>query len=153
VTGSSKHRKRGHAKQRADYRRAKRALKQWGERAIDMGTTPGRQLAAWRDALIEDLGGDEHVSTQQLTVIELAARTKVLLDGVDAWLFGQPTKHEGSSRLYSKRDRKLYPIVRQRQALADSLARYMAMLGLERRAKVHDLDEYVVDQYGDGSDE
>ena len=153
MTGSSKHRKRGHAKQRADYRRAKRALKQWGERAIDMRTTPGRQLAAWRDALIEDLGGDEHVSTQQLTVIELAARTKVLLDGVDAWLFGQPTKHEGSSRLYSKRDRKLYPIVRQRQALADSLARYMAMLGLERRAKVHDLDEYVVDQYGDGSDE
>jgi hypothetical protein len=153
VTASTKKRKRGHAKQRAEYRQAKRALKQWGERAIDMRTTPGKQLAAWRDALIEDLGGEEQVSTQQLTVIELAARTKVLLDGVDAWLFGQPTKHEGSTRLFSKRDRKLYPIVRQRQALADSLARYMGMLGLERRAKAYDLGDYVVQQYGEASDE
>ena len=84
---------------------------------------------------------------------ELAARTKVLLDGVDAWLFGKPTKHEGSTRLFSKRDRKLYPIVRQRQALADSLARYMGMLGLERRAKVYDLGEYVVEQYGEATEE
>ena len=102
-------RKRGHAKQRADYRRAKSALKRWGDRAIDGRTSQGKALRAWRDALVEDLGGEEQVSTQQLTVIELAARTKVLLDGVDAWLFGQPTKHEGASRLFSKRDRKLYP--------------------------------------------
>jgi hypothetical protein len=29
----------------------------------------------------------------------------------------------------------------------------MGMLGLDRRAKVHDLDEYVVDQYGEASNE
>jgi hypothetical protein len=29
----------------------------------------------------------------------------------------------------------------------------MGMLGLERRAKVYDLDEYVVEQYGEASGE
>ncbi len=98
---------------------------------------------AWKDALIEDLGGEEQVSAQQLTVLELAARTKVLLDGIDAWLFEQPS-------LVNKRDRKLFTVVKERQQLADSLARYMSMLGLERRSKVYDLADYVVETYGDG---
>jgi hypothetical protein len=153
MTGSGSVRKRGRAEHLSEYHQARSALKRWGERAIDGRTSQGKALTSWRDALVEDLGGEEQVSTQQLTVIELAARTKVLLDGVDAWLFGQPTKHEGATRLFSKRDRKLYPIVRQRQALADSLARYMGQLGLDRRAKVHDLDEYVVEQYGEASEE
>ncbi len=67
-------------------------------------------------------------------------------------MFQEPGAHEGASRLFSKRERKLYPIVRQRQALADSLARYMGMLGLDRRAKIYDLSDYVVEQYGDGSE-
>jgi hypothetical protein len=125
---------------------AKRAMQAWGERAIDGRTRPGKALTAWRDSLIEDLGGDDQVSAQQFTVLELAARTKVLLDGIDAWLFEQPS-------LVNKRDRKLFAVVKERQQLADSLARYMSMLGLERRAKVYDLGEYVVDQYGEASDE
>ena len=120
---------------------AKRNLRTWGERAIDGRTRTGKALAAWKDALIEDLGGEEQVSAQQLTVLELAARTKVLLDGIDAWLFEQPS-------LVNKRDRKLFAVVKERQQLADSLARYMSMLGLERRAKVYDLTDYVVEQYG-----
>ena len=121
---------------------AKRTLRTWGERAIDGRSRTGRALAAWRSALIDDLGGEEQVSAQQLTVLELAARTKVLLDGIDAWLFEQPS-------LVNKRDRKLFAVVKERQQLADSLARYMGMLGLERRAKVYDLTDYVVENYGD----
>ncbi len=145
-------RKRGRSKHRAEYRRAKRALQRWGDRAIDGRTSQGKALCAWRDALVQDLGGEDQVSAQQLTVIDLAARTKILLDGIDAYLFQEPGAHEGSSRLFSKRERKLYPIVRQRQALADSLARYMGMLGLARRARLYDLGDYVVEQYGDGSE-
>ncbi len=145
-------RKRGRSKHRAEYRQAKRALQRWGDRAIDGRTSQGKAFCAWRDALVQDLGGEDQVSAQQLTVIDLAARTKILLDGIDAYLFQEPGAHEGSSRLFSKRERKLYPIVRQRQALADSLARYMGMLGLARRAKVYDLSDYVVEQYGDGSE-
>ena len=120
---------------------AKRALKEWGSRAIDNRTRAGKLLVAWRDQLIEDMGGLEQVSAQQLTIVELAARTKVLLDGIDAWLFEQPT-------LVNKRERRVYAVVKERQQLADSLARYMAQLGLERRGKAHDLRAYVVETYG-----
>ena len=129
-------------RQRHGLTAAKATIREWGERAIDGRTRAGKTLAAWKDALIEDLGGEEQVSAQQLTVLELAARTKVLLDGIDAWLFEQPS-------LVNKRDRKLFAVVKERQQLADSLARYMGMLGLERRAKVYDLTEYVVENYGD----
>ncbi len=91
---------------------------------------------------MDDLGGPDQVSAQQLTVLELATRTKVLLDGIDAWLFEQPS-------LVNKRERRLFAIVKERQQLADSLARYMSMLGLERRGKVYDLSDYVVENYGE----
>ncbi len=118
---------------------AKRALRTWGERAIDGRTRQGKALAAWKGALLEDLGGPEHVSAQQLTVLEMAARTKILLDGIDAWLFEQPS-------LVNKSKRALFAVVRERQALADSLARYMAQLGMERRARVVSLADYVIEK-------
>jgi hypothetical protein len=46
--------------------------------------------------------------------------------------------------LVNARKRTLLPVVRERQALADALARYLAQLGLERRAKpVADLATYL----------
>ena len=135
------------AQHRREYQKhglntAKTALKEWGSRAIDNRTRAGRSLIVWREQLIEDLGGIDQVSAQQLTIVELSARTKILLDGIDAWLFEQPS-------LVNKRDRKLFSVVKERQQLADSLARYMSQLGLERRGKVYDLGEYVIDNYGE----
>jgi hypothetical protein len=124
---------------------AKTALKEWGSRAIDLRTRAGRSLLAWREQLIDDLGGIEQVSAQQLTVLELAARTKILLDGIDAWLFEQPS-------LINKRERRLFAVVKERQQLADSLARYMGQLGLERRGKIYDLSDYVVENYSEEPD-
>jgi hypothetical protein len=100
---------------------------------------------AWREQLIDDLGGIEQVSAQQLTVLELAARTKILLDGIDAWLFEQPS-------LVNKRERRLFAVVKERQQLADSLARYMGQLGLERRSKIYNLNDYVVENYSEEPD-
>jgi hypothetical protein len=74
--------------------------------------------------LVRDCGGD--VSTQQAAVIDPAVRTKLMLDSIDAWLLTQPS-------LVNARKRCLLPIVRERQQLADALARYMAALGLQRR--------------------
>jgi hypothetical protein len=45
------------------------------------------------------------------------------------WLLTQET-------LVNKRKRSLYPIVLQRQTLADGLARYLTQLGLARRHKI-----------------
>lgn len=115
----------------------KRAVKELGSRSIDGRTTVGKALLHWRSELIDDLGGETAVTTQQLAVVDLAVRSKLILDSIDAWLLRQPS-------LVNKRKKSLVPVVRERQQLADSLARYMAQLGLERRAKpVQSLSEYL----------
>src|SRR5215472_2330581 len=87
------------------------------------------------------LGGAEAISTQQAAVVDLAVKTKLLLDSIDAWLLQQPT-------LINKRARALLPVVRERQQLADALARYMGQLGLERKAKpAKDLASYLSEKY------
>ncbi len=112
--------------------RLKVAVKDLGGRVIDGRTALGKSLARWRAGLLQDLGGSEVVSIQELAVVDLAVRTKLLLDSVDAWLLTQPS-------LVNARKRALLPVVLQRQQLADALARYMAQLGLKRRAKTLDL--------------
>lgn len=69
-------------------------------------------------------------------------KTKLLLDSVDAWLLRQPS-------LVNARRRALLLVVLQRQQLADGLARYLSLLGLERRPRpVMDLDRYLETRYG-----
>ena len=68
--------------------------------------------------------------------VEVAARTRLYLDHVDAHLMALPT-------LVNRR-RKLLPLVEQRQRLADSLVRTLSTLGLERRPpKPVSLTEYL----------
>jgi hypothetical protein len=113
----------------------KRAVQQLGEHTIDGRTSIGKALARWRTDLINDLGGQ--VSTQELAVIDLAVKTKLLLDSADAWLLSQPS-------LVNARQRRLVAAVLQRQRLADALARYLALLGLKRRqAPAPSLDAYL----------
>jgi hypothetical protein len=120
--------------------RMKYAVKELGSRAIDGRTTVGRALLHWRSELIEDLGGVESVTTQQLAVVDLAVKSKLLLDSIDAWLLKQPS-------LVNARKKSVLPVVRERQQLADSLARYMGQLGLERRVKpTPSLQEYLAAQ-------
>ena len=115
----------------------KRALKEHGTRAIDRRTSLGKALDRWRDQLISDLGGSDQITTQQLAIVNLAVKTKLLLDSVDTWLLQQPT-------LVNARKRAVLPVVLQRQQLADSLARYMLHIGLERRARpVPTLNDYL----------
>ena len=123
---------------------ARRLLNEWGSLAIDGRSTLGRAIARWTDAIVADLGGPDAISAQQATIIELAVRSKILLDGVDGWLLQQRS-------LVNKRSRKLHPVVQQRQQLSDSLARYVGMLGLERRRPpAEDLTSYLERQnYGD----
>ena len=48
----------------------KSALSKPGARAIDRRTKIGRALLQWRNELIEDLGGVDAVTTQQLAIGE-----------------------------------------------------------------------------------
>jgi hypothetical protein len=88
----------------------------------------GEALAAWKAALVADLGGEQEISAMELSVIELATKTHLLLASVDRFLLGQKS-------LVNKSRRQLFPIVLQRQALADALAGYMRTLGLKKKSK------------------
>jgi hypothetical protein len=110
------------------------AINTLGNRFLDKRSFASRALIEWRENLIRDLGGE--VSTQQDAIINLAIKTKLLLDSIDTWLLQQPT-------LIIKRKRAVIPAVAQRQALADALARYMSMLGLARKAKLRNLGDIL----------
>ena len=88
----------------------------------------GEALKAWKAAIIDDLGGELQVSAMELSIIELACKTHLLLASVDRFLLEQES-------LVNKSKRQLFPIVLQRQTLADALAKYMAQLGLKKRSK------------------
>lgn len=106
----------------------KRAVKGLGGRVIDRRTSLGKALDQWRANLIADLGGKEEVSTQELAIVNLAVKTKLMLDSIDAWVLTQPS-------LVNARKRALLPVVRERVQLADALSRYLGQLGLKRRAR------------------
>ena len=109
-----------------------------GSRALPPSRTAlGRELRAWRAALLTDLGGEGAVSTQRETLVDAAVRTKLLVDSIDAYLLGLPS-------LVDKRHRRLWPVVQQRQALVGQLQSLLRDLGLERRAReAPDLRAYL----------
>ena len=99
-------------------------------------------MSQWQDALVQDLGGD--VSAQEATIIELATRTKFLLDGIDAWL-----RSQGRPPV-DKRPKKLWHVVKDTMPMRNALVGIMTSLGLERQEpKGISLSEYVEEQYGD----
>jgi hypothetical protein len=122
----------------------KARVKVRGLTAIDMRTAAAQALLAWRRELTADLGGEEAVSAQQRALIELAVRTRLYVDSLDAWIMEQPS-------LVNARKRSVHPVVLQRQQLTDALARYMIQLGLERKTKeVRDLKSYLAEHAYEG---
>ena len=106
----------------------KRAMKRLGSRAVDKRTRVGRALAAWQADIVANLGGHEALSAQQLAVVELVVRQKLILDSIDAFILAQPS-------LVNRKRKSMLPIVRERQLIADGLSRYLGQLGLERKTK------------------
>lgn len=126
--GRRSHKKSRSISQRHGLTRLKAAVRGLGGRVVDRRTTLGKALTEWREELISDLGGTDAISAQELAVVDLAVRTKLLLESVDAWLLTQPS-------LVNERTRALLPVVRERQQLADGLSRHLQTLGLKRRGK------------------
>jgi len=116
----------------------KKAVRTLGARALPPRSTAlGRALHEWRASLIADLGGDDAISTQQLALVDMAVRTKLLVDSVDAYVLAMPSP-------VNRQRRCLHPVVRERQALVGQLQSILRDLGLERRARpVPDLAAYL----------
>ena len=106
---------------------------------LDMRFRTGKALVRWRLELVQDLGGEDAISTQQAALIELAVRSKLMLDTIDNWILAQDS-------LVNKSKRAVIPVVVQRQQLADGLARYLSMLGLERKVRTKTLEEILNDE-------
>jgi hypothetical protein len=124
----------------------KARVKVRGLQAIDQRTVAAQALLGWQRELIEDLGGEAAVSAQQRALVEVAVRTRLYVDALDAWMM-----EHGS--LVNARRRALHPVVRERQQLVDSLARLLGLLGLERRQpKAVDLSAYLRARYGADED-
>ncbi|MCW5891590.1 MAG: hypothetical protein KIT14_13975 [bacterium] len=113
----------------------RRALAVLGTDRLDGRSAIAQAARRFKLDLVRDLGGDP--SAQQLAIIEVAARTMLLLSSVDDWIMRQPS-------LVNARKKALLPAVRERQQLADSLARMLGQLGLARKAApVESLDAYL----------
>jgi hypothetical protein len=121
-------------------------LRQLGSRAIDRRTATGHALAEWRRGLLADLGGEEHLSTQELVLVEQVTRPRMILDSVDGWLFAQ-------RGLVNRRTRSLLPVVRERTALVATLKGLLEALGLKRRTKqLPTLNAYLASKAAPGSE-
>jgi hypothetical protein len=107
-----------------------------GLASIDRRSSGARALLEWRDQLCADLGGLENLSAQRIVLVDLACRTKALVDHVDAYLLSLDS-------VVNKRRRALFPIAMQRQTLAESLARILNQLGLDRVEKRVSLESYL----------
>ena len=94
-----------------------------GMAEVDGRTRAMRAVAAWKADLVRDLGGD--LSAQRLTLVDLAAKNMLYLNHIDSFLMQQDS-------LVNKRKRAVLPLLRDRQALADSLLRLLGQLGLDR---------------------
>ncbi len=141
MNGARAHKKPARPYQRHGLCTLKQAVTTLGSRAIDRRTSLGRALGRWRAELLQDLGGVSAVSTQELVIVDLAVRTKLMLDSVDTWILEERS-------LVHLRKRALIPVVLQRQQMADALARYMGQLGLKRREKqIPTLAQYVGEKY------
>lgn len=116
----------------------KRAVAVLGSRALpSCRSALGRELRAWRGALVDDLGGIDNVSTQQAALVDMAVRTKLLVDSLDAYILSMPSA-------VNRQKRCLHPVVRERQSLVNQLQSLLRDLGLERRARpVEGLHEYL----------
>jgi hypothetical protein len=108
---------------------------------VDGRIHAARQIRKWQRELAADLGGLGALSTAQKTLLELATRTRLLLEHLDAHLMQQKT-------FIVKRKGKLQPLVMDRMRMADVLTRQLLALGLERKSKVIPaLSQYVEDRY------
>lgn len=99
-------------------------IKANGEGWIESLGELGKPVREWVDAVIESLGGETKVSPQKKTMIILAARSVVLCESVDRYLFSMPS-------VINRSRKQLFAIVMQRKELVSALSRQLTDIGLE----------------------
>jgi hypothetical protein len=115
-------------KSRAGMAALRRKIMMHGLSVVDKRTLTARALVEWKTGIVNDLGGPEAISAQQETLVELATRTKLMLEHIDSFILSQES-------IIDLEKKGLYPVVRERGSLANSLVYLLAQLGLERKPR------------------
>ncbi len=119
-----------------------------GTEVLDGRTKLGKAAAAFRAELLQDLGGESELSAQEATILEQVVIDRLLLACVDSFLFAGVGDNP-IGNILNKSKRRLFPLVEQRQSIAAGMTARLSKLGLKKRPKVIDLDEYTAEKYGD----
>jgi hypothetical protein len=88
----------------------------------------GTALAAFRAGIVADLGGEENISSMERAIIDMIVRSHLLVASIDRYILSLPCP-------VNRQRHTLYPVVAQRDQLANSLCRNLERLGLKRRPK------------------
>jgi hypothetical protein len=116
------------------YDHMRRMLSSLTTKRLDGRSAVAVAVRGWKADIRRDLGGD--LTRAQETILEAAAQTWVILSSLDDYIARQPS--------LVTRKRQVVPVVLQRMQIADSLARHLERLGLERRAReATDLSTYL----------
>ncbi len=103
-----------------------------------------RAAREWRQEVLADLGGAENVTATKMALLDAATGSKIILDSLDMYVFDLA----GILGLVNRRNRRVFAIVQDRMRVADSLARQLQTLGLERRGRQEpSLNEYLRKNY------
>ena len=114
-------------------------IKVEGMSAVDKRTAGYRAAQEWRRSLANDLGGEENLSAQKRTVLELALRSKLMIDSIDVFLLSQES-------LVNKRRKVLYVRwCRERQSLCEQFGEHVehAGAGATGKERVESLPEFL----------
>lgn len=116
---------------------------------LDGRTRAAKALMELRRDMIESQGGEEAVTPQLALLVDLAITDQVVVGSLDAWLRayllngGDITDTDKDGRV------AIAPLVRERAYLADSMAKRLAMLGLDRvPAPTKGLSDHLRTRYG-----
>jgi hypothetical protein len=88
----------------------------------------GAALREFRTGIVADLGGEENISNMEKAIIEMIVRAHLLVSSIDRYILALPCP-------VNRQRHTLYPVVAQRDQLANSLCRNLERLGLKRRPK------------------
>jgi hypothetical protein len=116
-----------------------RATTRAGLSALDGRSSTARAIKLWKAQMAADLG--DGLSSQERTILDVAAVDMALLAVADAWL------KENAGRVVNKRRRAFVPLVEQRLRVASHLAELLKTLGIKRVAKqVPTLGAYLAER-------
>ena len=114
-------------KSRAGMAALRRKIMMHGLSVVDKRTLTAKMLVEWRTGIVNDLGGPEAISSQQTTLIELAVRTKLMLEHIDSFILAQDS-------IIDLERKSLYPVVRERGTLANTSGVFTRAVGIGAKA-------------------